>query len=39
MTMVKQDLAEFVSTVQHDTSAVVADTAHAVKESLKVLAY
>lgn len=36
MTMVKQDLAEFVSTVQHDTSAVVADTANAVKESLKV---
>ena len=39
MTMVKQDLAEFVSTVQHDTSAGVADTANAVKESLKVLAY
>lgn len=36
MTMVKQDLTEFVNTVQHDTSAVVADTANAVKESLKV---
>lgn len=37
--MVKQDLAEFVCTIQHDTSAVVADTATAVKESLKVRAY
>ncbi|XP_078361629.1 uncharacterized protein LOC144645987 [Oculina patagonica] len=36
MNMVKQDLAEFVCTIQHDTSAVVADTATAVKESLKV---
>ena len=35
--MVKQDLAEFVSTIQQDTSTVVADTATAVKESLKVL--
>jgi len=34
--MVKQDLAEFVSTIQQDTSTVVADTATAVKESLKV---
>ena len=37
MSMVKQDLAEFVSTIQQDTSTVVADTATAVKESLKVL--
>ncbi|KAJ7387722.1 BSD domain-containing protein 1 [Desmophyllum pertusum] len=36
MTMVKQDLAEFVSTIHQDTSTVVADTATAVKESLKV---
>ena len=36
MNMVKQDLSEFVSTIHHDTSAVVADTATAVKESLKV---
>ena len=35
--MVKQDLSEFVCTIQHDTSAVVADTANAVKDSLKVL--
>ena len=34
--MVKQDLAEFVCTIQQDTSTVVADTATAVKESLKV---
>ena len=37
--MVKQDLSEFVCTIQHDTSAVVADTANAVKDSLKVLEY
>ena len=36
LNMVKHDLSEFVSTIQHDTSAVVADTATAVKESLKV---
>ena len=36
MNMVKNDLSEFVCTIQHDTSAVVADTATAVKESLKV---
>lgn len=36
MSLVKQDLAEFVSTIQQDTSTVVADTATAVKESLKV---
>ena len=37
LNMVKHDLSEFVSTIQHDTSAVVADTATAVKESLKVM--
>lgn len=36
MTMVKNDLSEFVCTIQHDTSTAVADTANAVKESLKV---
>ncbi|XP_068748602.1 BSD domain-containing protein 1-like [Montipora capricornis] len=36
MTMVKNDLSEFVCTIQHDTSSVVADTANAVKETLKV---
>ena len=39
LNMVKHDLSEFVSTIQHDTSAVVADTATAVKESLKVTLY
>lgn len=37
LNLVKHDLSEFVSTIQHDTSAVVADTATAVKESLKVM--
>ena len=36
MNMVKNDLSEFVCTIQHDTSAVVADTATAAKETLKV---
>lgn len=36
MTMVKNDLSEFVCTIQHDTSTAVADTANAVKETLKV---
>ncbi|KXJ29383.1 BSD domain-containing protein 1 [Exaiptasia diaphana] len=34
--LVKQDLAEFVTTIQHDTTVTVAETANTVKEKLKV---
>ncbi|KAK3711826.1 hypothetical protein QZH41_008971 [Actinostola sp. cb2023] len=34
--LVKQDLTEFVSTIQYDTSVTVAETAHNVQEKLKV---
>lgn len=33
----KQDLSEFVTTIQHDTTVTVAETAANVKEKLKVL--
>ena len=34
--MVKQDLSEFMATVQEDTTCVIADTATAVKDQLQV---
>lgn len=36
LSLVKHDLAEFVTTIQHDTTVTVAETAHNVKEKLKV---
>merc|ERR550519_599232 len=34
--LVKQDLSEFVNTIQHDTTVTAADTANLVKDKLKV---
>lgn len=36
LSLVKQDLTEFVTTIQHDTTVTVAETANQVKEKLKV---
>ena len=33
---VQSDLSEFVSTIQHDTSVVIADSATAVNRNIKV---
>lgn len=37
MAMVKQDLSEFMCTVQNDTTSAIADTATVVKDQLKVV--
>jgi hypothetical protein len=36
LSLVKQDLSEFVTTIQHDTTVTVAETASNVKDKLKV---